>query len=50
MSTYIKRGIASIPSVTYDPDRVDYKSKTTAKEIQKEFSFKMKEKEKEKEE
>lgn len=49
MNTYIKRGISSLTSSKWDPDRVDLKARTTAKEIRKEFSYRNKEKEKERE-
>lgn len=49
MNNYIKRGISSLTSVAWDPDRVDKKAISTAKEIKKEHSYRIKEKEKEKE-
>ena len=47
MTEYIKRGISSIPAVKWDPERVDMKAKSTAKEIKKEFNYRMKERERE---
>ena len=47
MNAYIKRGISSLPSVIWDPDNIDNKARTTAKEIKKECNYRVKEKERE---